>query len=224
VTCQRQHWASHKRQCRVLAEIEYVSTFRHRSRTERNTILQDPDPSELSLLLKLSAIAWTIRSKLGHVHVISLNTRGLLLERGRPAPGDTKEGLIRLLKRALTELPWPELPGGTDEEFSSYLEALSHFGESDAAVEILNRRVEDVERHVKAPYYLAQYYFCRLHWLLVASSMKTRVDRKVTVGYEAEAKGLMERATRSLRGLQSQDWDNRVSESHRPGSSRTGCV
>jgi hypothetical protein len=69
-------------------------------------------------------------------------------------PGDTKDMLTRLVKRATTELPWPELPGGTDEMFAVHLRALTmiaQYGEPEAAVEILSRHVEDVERGVVAP-------------------------------------------------------------------------
>jgi hypothetical protein len=134
---------------------------------------------------------------------------------GRPAPGDTKEGLIRLLKRAVTELPWPKLPGGTEEMFETQLTALTRIAESDepeAAVEILSRHVEDVETGVKARNYMAIYHIYRLDWLLAAARKFNGHEGKRDA-YVAEAKGLMERATGSLRSLQPQDWDVPVGSS-----------
>jgi hypothetical protein len=40
----------------------------------------------------------------------------------------------------------------------------------------MNRHVEDVERHVKAPNHLAKYYVYRLDWLLSAA-VKFEGDR-----------------------------------------------
>jgi hypothetical protein len=152
--CQRQHWASHKRQCRALAREEYISAFGHRTDQEVNRILHTPDPSELPLIPKLSAITWTMGPLHGLVHITTLISRANLLGTTRPAPGDTQEGLVRLLKRATTELPWPELPGGTQQLIFAHLTALSciaTFGDPEAAVKILSRHVEDIERKVVAP-------------------------------------------------------------------------
>jgi hypothetical protein len=123
--------------------------------------------------------------------------------------GDTKDVLIRLLKWAITEVPWPELPGGTKKMFEVQMDALdiiAECGEPEAAVEILSRHVEDVERYVSGPSRLAMYCIYRLAWLLGAA-WKVK-DRGKKSAYVAEAKGLMERAMRSLRDLQ--DWDQNV--------------
>jgi hypothetical protein len=114
----------HTRQCRTLARHEFNSICRqYTSQSEIHRFLTRPHPSELPKSLKLSAITWTMRPVNGWMHVFSLASRALLLETG-PAPGDTKELLIRLLKRASTELPWPELPGGTADLFDVHLKAL----------------------------------------------------------------------------------------------------
>jgi hypothetical protein len=200
VACQRQHWSSHKRQCRALAEHEYISTFECLKHEDLARILDTPDSSELPILLKFSAITWTTRSLYGDVHIITLITRSKLLITEQPVPGDTEGGLTRLLKRALTELPWPELPEGTEQIFDFHLTALSFitaFGEPEVAVEILNRHVEDVERMIVAPNDLAKYYMYRLHWLL-AAGVEFKEDEGKRGAYVAEAKGLMGRATRSL--------------------------
>jgi hypothetical protein len=177
--------------------------------------LNAPEPSELALLPKLSAITWSIRPRDYPIHINSLISRSnLLLDTGPPAPGDTKETLTRLLKRAATELPWPELPEGTEHMFDIHLTALSciaAFGEPEAAVDILSRHVENLERKLVAPSYMAKYYIYRLEWLLSAA-VKFESDEGRRDAYVAEAKGLMGRATRSLRDLQSQDWNSNVGE------------
>jgi hypothetical protein len=122
---------------------------------------------------------------------------------GRPVPGDTKEILATLLKRAASKIPWPELPGGTQQMFDIHLELLAWLAmmdEPEAAVEIFSRHVEEVERGVVAPDYLAKYYIYRLDWLLLAAG-KLKEDEEKSGAYVAEAKGVMERAARSLRGL-----------------------
>jgi hypothetical protein len=141
---------------------------------------------------------------------MSLIGRATLLQMGQPLPGDTKETLIRLLKRAVTELPWPELPLGTTEMLETHCRALTvldHLGEPEIAVEISGRHVEDVERHViKAPLLLAAFYICRLDWLLSAAWKYSKCgicgncancDEVKRGAYVAEAKGLMERTTRA---------------------------
>jgi hypothetical protein len=177
--------------------------------------LSRPDPSELPKLLKLSAITWTIRSEQAWMHVSTLVIRAFLVQEGRPAPGDTKELLVRLLKRAPTELPWPELPEGTADLFDVHLKALmvlSKFGEPEAAAEIIKRHVENIERKLVGPNHMAQYYVHRLEWLLAAAA-KFEEDEGKRGAYVAEAKGLMERATRSLQALQPEDWEGTVSDS-----------
>jgi hypothetical protein len=206
--CQRQHWSSHKRQCRDLAEEERRSTFGHYTASTIKRMLSNPKPSELRLLPKFSAITWTIRSRYSELHIASLVTRSTMLDLGRPAPGDTKEGLIRLLKRAITEHPWPKLPEGTEETFDTQLRAttsIADLGEPEAAVEIFRAHVEEIEREVVAPNHVARYYIYRLEWLLSAAR-KFNGHAAKRGAYVAEAKGLMGRATRSLRGLQSQAW------------------
>jgi hypothetical protein len=151
------------------------------------------------------------------MHIDTLVTRGILLNDGRPMPGDTQETLIRLLKRGLTELPWPELPGGTKMLFGVHLRALtliSQYGEPEAAIELLSRHVGDVERGVVASKGVAAYYMYRLD-LLLSAAMKAEEHGEKRAAFVAEAKGLMERATRSLRGLQPQDWDQLVSDWNR---------
>jgi hypothetical protein len=115
VACQRQHWTSHKSQCRALAADEYRAIWERYGHDEFNRILYDAQMPDYPVLLKLSAVTWTIRPLKCHqanrLHVISLCNRAAVLGHGRPAPSDTKEGLTRLLKRATTELPWPDLPG-----------------------------------------------------------------------------------------------------------------
>jgi hypothetical protein len=103
------------------------------------------------------------------LHVASLMARAAFLDEGRPAPGDTKETLIRLLKRAVTEVPWPELPEKAEDMFNRQFRALTiiaEFGEPEAAVEILSRHVQNIEGHVVAPLHVAEYYFHRTDWLL----------------------------------------------------------
>jgi hypothetical protein len=139
-----------------------LSAFKHYGTEEVLRIIEDPDPSELTLLLKFSALAWTLRSKSGtaKLHIVSLLSRAEMCIKGRFAPGDTKEALIRLLKRAMTELPWPELPQDTHAMFAIQFGALAlmaELGEPGAAVEIFNCHVEDVERHVVAPKHVARY-------------------------------------------------------------------
>jgi hypothetical protein len=209
VACQRQHWSSHKRQCRALAEDEYLSTYGHRTREWMLQLLDDPDPSGLPLLPKLSAITWTLRPDLCYLHFQSLVGRALCIGRERPAPSDTKEKLVRLFKRAAPEIPWLELPGGAEGLFRMPLRALTvidKFGEEpEAAVEILSRHTEYVERHMVAPRHVARYCLSRLGWTL-AAAVKFKGDEAKRGAYVAEAKGLMERATGSLRGLHPEDW------------------
>jgi hypothetical protein len=216
--CQRQRWTLHKRQCRDLAEQEFCSTFGRRTGADLGRLLNDRDPPELPLLPKLSAITWTTRSHDSDLHVASLNCRARHLDEGRPVPGDTKEMLTRLLKRATTELPWPELPGGTEMMFQIHLRALTkttRLGEPEAAVEVLSRHVEEIERKVVAPNHVAKYYIYRLD-LLLEAAMKFEEDEGKRDAYVAEAKGLMGRATRSLRSLRPQDWDFLVRASISP--------
>jgi hypothetical protein len=147
--CQRQHWTSHKRECRTLAGLELQSTFGRDTEHHFLRILLEPRPSDIPVLPKLSAITWTLRSHHGGLHHISLSRRAALLDMGQPAPGDTKETLLRLVKRAITELPWPELPGRTEDLFTLNMRALTiiaDYGDPEAAVEILSRHVEEVER------------------------------------------------------------------------------
>jgi hypothetical protein len=151
---------------------------------------------------------------LNGLHFLSLMSRADLLDDGRPAPGDTKKGVIRLLMRAATELSWPKFPRETDDLFSLHLRALlmiSRLGEPEAAIEILSRHLEDIERSVVAPDLVATYCIYRLEWLLSAA-IKFYEDDGKRCAYVAEAKGLMERATLSLRGLPPQDWDETVSD------------
>jgi hypothetical protein len=181
-------------------------------------IMYSPDPSELPLLLKVSAITWTSRPLSDELHIVCLNTRARYLTKGRPAPGDTKETLTRLLKRAVTELAWPELPQGTSEMFEAHFGALSmiaELGEPEAAVEILSRHVEDVESKVVDRKYAAKYYIYRSNWLLSAA-WKVRGDEGKRGAYVTEARGVMERATRSLRVLQPEDWGNALVRASTP--------
>jgi hypothetical protein len=216
VACQRQHWTSHKRQCRALAVDEFHSTFESDTETQLTRIVFDPQPASVALLSKCSAITWTLRSTsyYANLHHASLISRGVLVEKGRPAPGDTKDTLTRLLKRAVTEIPWPELPGGTKAMFSFQMKALiviANFGEPEAAIEIMNRHLEDVERHVVARKFVVPYTICHAQWLLSAA-VDGSEDTEKKAAYMAKAKGLVERATRSLRGPRLHDWDAEVSE------------
>jgi hypothetical protein len=105
-----------------------------------------------------------------------------------------------------------ELAGQRRIGFEAYFHTVTFvglFGEEVAAVETLRRHAEDVERRVGAPNLVAKYYVCRLQALLAAAE---KIEER-RGAYVAEAKGVMERATRSLRGLQSEDWDNIVSAS-----------
>jgi hypothetical protein len=211
VVCQRQHWPSHKRQCRALADAELKAIVQRYPNLGVQTVMNAPDPSVVTLFLKISAITWTIRPRECHVHFVSLVSRAMILLDGRLAPGDTSETLTRLLKRACLELPWPELPGGTVELFNTHFAALimiAQLGEPEAAVEILNRHVEDVEKRVVAPKDLAAFSIYRLNFLLGAAVKAKENEKKGD--YVAEAKGVMERATRRLRYLQPQDFDSRV--------------
>jgi hypothetical protein len=213
VACQRQHWTSHKRQCRVMANAEFVSNFGLHAIDATLRMLNDPVPSDFPLLLKLSAITWTTRPDSSGLHFASLKTRALLLDKRRPVPGDTKETLLRLLKRAVTELPWPELPQGIKDLFEFHLQALNMvrgLGEPEAAVEIFTRHLEEVERKVVAPSHTAKLRLYHLEWLLSAADKVRRDDGRKNA-YLAEAKGLIERATRSLRALQLHDWNPCVS-------------
>jgi hypothetical protein len=160
------------------------------------------DPSNVPLLLKLSALTWTARPE--KLHVLSICCRASLVDKGRPAPGDTQERVNQLLKRAVTEIPWPELPGGVKRMFEVQMLAL-HFmarlGEPEAAVEILSRHVEDIESEVGASFlglgYIAKYYIYRLDWLLSAA-VKFEGDEEKRGAYVAEAKGLVGRAIPTL--------------------------
>jgi hypothetical protein len=212
VACQRQHWNSHKRQCPDLAQDELISITGRFTHADLDRIFNDPDPSELLLFPKLTALAWTLRSRDAYRLVNCLQRRATWLLEGRPVPGDTKAILAILLKRAALKLPWPELPGGTQKMFDIHLEILAYLaqmGEPEAAVEICSHHMEEVERHVKAPNNVAKYHFYRLEWLLLAAGKEKEGEEKMGA-YVAEAKGLMERATRSLRGLRKQDWDFQV--------------
>jgi hypothetical protein len=205
--CQRQHWTSHKRQCRTLAQDEFVSIIQRRGVVGMESIFTNPAPSDLPLLLKISATTWTTRPEFSEMHAHSLVSRAILLERGRPAPGDTKETLVRLIKRAAIELPWPELPGGAQDIFEGpfvSLDIIAKFGEPEAAVEILSQHVEDVERRLVARNHVAKWYIYRLDWLLSAA-VKLAEDEEKRGAYVAEAKGLMERAARSLTGMPPRD-------------------
>jgi hypothetical protein len=130
-----------------------------------------------------------------------------------------------LFKRATTELPWPELPGGTEDMFRFHLPALNAiaaFGEPEAAVDILSGHVEEVERKVVAPRYLAKHQIYRLEMLLAAAMNVEDEGRRAA--YVAEAKGLMGRVTRSLRSLQLDDWDEDVCDLAEPcGPDRLAC-
>jgi hypothetical protein len=78
----------------------------------------------------------------------------------------------------------------------------------EAALETLRRHGEDMERYVGAgaPSLRTKYYIYRLEWLM-AAAVKVDGDEEKRGAYVAEARGLMGRATQSLRGLRSQDWD-----------------
>jgi hypothetical protein len=180
-------------------------------------IMFHPKPSELPLFPKLSAITWTTRPQHCELHIQGLIGRAILLDKGHPLPGDTKDKLIQLLKRAVTELPWPELPGGTIEMIETYFGALAlivQLGEPEAAVEISSRHVEDVEKKVVASDHLGICHVFRLHWVLCAA-LENKDDKGKRGAYVAEAKGLMERVTRSLRGSRSQEWVARASYSNK---------
>jgi hypothetical protein len=156
VACQREHWTSHKRVCSALAHDEFGSTFARPPYDMLERILNQPGPSECLLLPKLSAITWTIG--LHNVHFASLARRVSLLQLERPAPGDTKEGLIRLLKRAATVIPWSNLSKAAHGNVVTQLSTLTNIvrlGEPEAAVKILARHAEDVEGHAVAPHRLA---------------------------------------------------------------------
>jgi hypothetical protein len=173
-----------------------------------------PKPSNIPLLLKLSAISWTTRPVYFDMHFLSLVSRATLLDKKGPALGDTKERLLGLLKRAASETPWSEPPEGMAHKPETYLRSLTdiaRFGEPQVAVEILNRRVQDAERNRMTPKVLAKYYIYRLALLLSAAG-KSEGEEGKRGAYVAEAKGLMERATRSLRGLQPDDWTEYVSD------------
>jgi hypothetical protein len=197
-----------KRQCRDLAQAELMSTLNRHTDLEIDGTLLDCPPSKVPLLMKLSTITWTSRRRYSDLHFASLISRVDLMIKGRPAPGDIKEKLVPLFKRAAAELPWPELPGGTELMFNHPLQALSFVarcGEPEAALEIFSGHVEDVERKVSACNIVAKIYIYRLHWLLSAA-VKFDEDEGRRGAYVAEAKGMMGRATRSLRGLQQEDF------------------
>jgi hypothetical protein len=102
---------------------------------------------------------------------MSLVSRATLVERG---------GLLRAIPRRRSSAcssglsrssRGPSSPG--DTLFESALRALTiiaDFGEPEAAVEILSRHVEDVERHVVAPKFIGAFYIyrwtgcCRRRW------------------------------------------------------------
>jgi hypothetical protein len=219
LACQRQHWTSHKRECHIMAAQEFLSTFGDLKEGGLIKIINNPGPSDLPLLPKLSAITWT--NRVGDMHFGSLHGRGILLDKGCPLPGDTKETLNRLLKRAATELPWPELPGDTRRLFMVQMTALAmiaRFGEPEAALEILNHHVKDVDGRIIVPKYVAMYYLYRLDWLL-ATAVRVEEGDGNRGAYVAEAKGLMERLRRSLRDLQPEDWTAEVSYSTSPSTS-----
>jgi hypothetical protein len=90
------------------------------------------------------------------------------------------------------------------------LTRIAQFGEPEAAVEILSRHVEHVEGCIMALSHTAAYNICRLDWLLQAAR-KVEEDEGKRGAYVAEAKEVMERATRSVRGLQPHDWTDLVS-------------
>jgi hypothetical protein len=210
----------HKRQCRELAQDEIRSIFDRMGEQEMSRICQYPKPSNLPLLLKLSAISWTTRPAFYDIHFVSLLGRATLLNKEGPSLSDTQERLLSLLKRAASEAPWSEPPEGMAHKPETYLRSLTdiaRFGEPQAAVEILNRRVQDAERNKMAPKVLAKYYIYRLA-LLMSAAVKCEGDEGKRGAYVAEAKGLMERATRSLRGLQPDDWSASVSDSVLAGS------
>jgi hypothetical protein len=212
VACQRQHWATHKRQCRALAREEVRSLYGRQTLEEYNRILLQPDPSNFPLLSKISAITWTTRPLHSTLHVISLHGRAILVELGRPGPGDTRETLIRLLKRAATELPWPEVPAKMFDVHWRALSIIADLGEPEAAVEILGPHAEDMESKVVDSYIAAYYCIFRLGWLLSAAR-KFKEDEGKRGAYLAEARGLMPRAIRSLQELQVEYWDELVSDS-----------
>jgi hypothetical protein len=113
VACQRQHWTSHKPQCRALAQREVASIVKRWTDDQlRRIVLCAPEPSDIPLLPKLTALTWTNRVRHSKLHLTTLVTRATLLAEGRPVPGESKETLLRLLKRAATELPWPDSPAG----------------------------------------------------------------------------------------------------------------
>jgi hypothetical protein len=179
---------------------------------EVNRVLLNPDPSEVPLLLKLSAISWTDGVNPG-LHIMTVCTRAV--QDGRPARGDTKETLMPLLKRAVTELPRPELPQDTELLEKTHFWALSiiaDMGEPEAAVAILSPHVEYVEKKVADPKFAATFHISRWEWLLSAARKVERDEGKRSA-YVAEARGMMGRAMRSLRGLRLEDWDDYVSDS-----------
>jgi hypothetical protein len=185
-----------------------LSTFGRYTEAEMERILNDPDASELALLSKLSALAWTMRGDHSQYYLLTLKARAGLLGEERPVPGDTKELLLRLLKR-------PELRGeGIELMFEGQLTALTiigEYGEPGVAVEILNRHVEDMERHLIAPRHVREYHVNRVQLLLAAASTLEGEEAKKGA-YVAEAKTLMMKATRYLRGMEQDDWDGYVSD------------
>jgi hypothetical protein len=87
------------------------------------------------------------------------------------------------------------------------LDLIADLGEPGAAVEILNRHMEDVKRHVVARNQIVMYYICGLEWLLKAAWW----DEGKRGAHVAEVKALVDQVTRSVRGLRSEDWDEPVS-------------
>jgi hypothetical protein len=131
-----------------------------------------------------------------------------MVKRERPAPGDTKDRLMPLLKRAVTELPWPELPKGIPALFLTCFGALSliaDFGEPEEALEILSPHVKDVESKVVDRNYVAQYYIFRSEWL-VSAAEKFKEDEGKRGAYVAEARGAMGRAVRNMPSLEADAW------------------
>jgi hypothetical protein len=209
--CQRQHWTSHKRQCLALAEHEFASTFGHYTEDKMAVFVNNPGPSDVQLLLKLSALSWTLRSGYAYLHFASLNGRAILLHDERPAPGDTKEGLLRLLRRAATEFGILDLYRSTPIAFEEHLENLSwtaRLGEPETAVDIFRCHTGHVnlERQGVAPESLATYYIRRSECVLLAA-VKFERDEGRRGAFVAEANGVMERATRTLQGLQLEELD-----------------
>jgi hypothetical protein len=110
------------------------------------------------------------------------------------------------------ELTWPELPKGIGKLLTCFgaLSMIAKFGEPETALAILNQRVNDLERKIVGREYEAKYYIYRLDWL-VSAAWKFKEDEGKRGAYVEEARGLMGRAIRSVRGLQQQNYDQPVS-------------